>query len=114
MYTTTAPLLEVAPYTTFCILLLMVASTIYLRSQILRYTEKKLPHCFTKFRLYEEQQDETTSLALYNYISSNAFAQTNDPVFIDMCKRYIRWGQLFILFFVIAIVDIGLIEYLFR
>ncbi len=87
----------------------MVFATVYLRSSILRYTEKNLPHCFTEFNLYEEQQEDTTSLSLYRYIMSNAFEQTNDPVFIAMCQRYIRWGQLFILFFAAAIVDIGFI-----
>lgn len=84
----------------------MVFSTLYLRSQILKYAEKNLPQCFTEFKLYEEQQEDTTSLALYRYIMSNTFLQTNDPVFIALCKRYIRWGQLFILFFVTAIADI--------
>lgn len=113
MYNVSPPLFGIAPYTTFLILLLMVVATIYLRRLILRYTEKKLPHCFSEFRLYEEQHEETTSLALYHYITSNSFAHTNDPVFIDMCKRYIRWGQLFILFFVAAIVDMSIIRYLF-
>ena len=113
MYTINAPLFEIAPYATFSILLLMVFSTVYLRRLILDYTEKKLPHCFTAFKLYEEQQEETTTLALYRYIMSNTFQQTNDAVFIAMCRRYIRWGQLFILFFFVAIVDIGFICYVF-
>lgn len=106
----TTSLFEIAPYATFCILLLVVFSTSYLRNLILNYTEKNLPHCFTEFKLYEEQQDNTTSQALYHYIISNTFEQTNDPVFIALCQRYIRWGQLFILFFFIAIVDIGFIN----
>lgn len=105
----TTPLFEIAPYATFCILLLIILATIYLRSSILSYTEKNLPHSFSEFKLHEEHQEETTSLALYHYIMSNAFEQSNDPVFIAMCKRYIRWGQLFILFFVIAVMDISLI-----
>ncbi|WP_331351078.1 hypothetical protein [Cellvibrio sp. UBA7671] len=113
MYNFTTPLLEVAPYATFCILLLMVFSTLYLRSQILKYAEKNLPQCFTEFKLYEEQQEDTTSLALYRYIMSNTFLQTNDPVFIALCQRYIRWGQLFILFFVAAIADIDFINAFF-
>jgi len=91
----------------------MVFSTAYLRSSILNYAEKKLPHCFINFKLYEEQQDDTTSLALYRYIMSQSFAQTNDPIFIALCQRYIRWGQLFILFFVVSIVDIGIIYQIF-
>lgn len=109
MYNFTTPLLEIVPHATFGILLLMVFSTIYLRSLILRYAEKKLPGSFSEFKLYEEKQDETTTLALHSYITSNNFVQTQDPVFIAMCQRYIRWGQLFILFFVIAIVDVGFI-----
>lgn len=88
----------------------MIFPTIYLRSLILIYARKNLPTCFSEFKLYEEQQDDTTSQALYRYIRSNAFQQTNDPFFIALCKRYIRWGQMFILFFVAAIVDIGSIE----
>lgn len=88
----------------------MVFSTLHLRSVILHYAQKNLPQCFAEFKLYEEQQDNTTSLALYHYIMSNSFEQTNDPVFIALCQRYIRWGQLFILFFVAAIVDISIIE----
>ncbi len=88
----------------------MVFSTLYLRSMILHYAQKNLPQCFAEFKLYEEQQDNTTSLALYHYIMSNSFEQTNDPVFIALCQRYIRWGQLFILFFVAAIVDIGFLK----
>lgn len=110
VYNFTTPLFEIAPYATFCILLLMVFSTLYLRSLILNYAEKNLPHCFTEFKLYEEQQEDTTSLALYRYIMSNSFEQSNDPVFIAMCQRYIRWGQLFILSFVFAIVDISFIN----
>lgn len=87
----------------------MISSTIYLRRLILDYAAKNLPHCFTEFKLYEEQQDDTTSLALYRYIMSHAFVQTNDPMFIALCQRYIRWGQLFILFFVAAIIDFGFI-----
>lgn len=102
-------LFEIAPYATFCILLLIVVATVYLRFSILSYTEKNLPHSFTEFKLHEEHQEETTSLALYHYIMSNTFEQSNDPVFIAMCKRYIRWGQLFILFFVVAIVDSSVI-----
>jgi hypothetical protein len=44
---------------------------------------------------------------------SNTFLQTNDPVFIALCQRYIRWGQLFILFFVAAIADIDFINAFF-
>lgn len=110
MYNFTTPLFEMAPYATFCILLLMVFSTAYLRSAILHYAEKNLPQYFTECKLYEEQQDNTTSLALYRYIMSNGFEQTNDPVFIAMCQRYIRWGQLFILFFCIAIMDVSFIQ----
>lgn len=90
----------------------MVFPTLYLRSQILKYAEKNLPHSFTEFKLYEEQQEDTTSLALYHYIMSNTFQQTNDPVFIALCQRYIRWGQLFILFFVAAVVDNGFIHHI--
>jgi len=107
VYNLTTPLFEIAPYATFCILLLMIFSTIHLRRLVLDYAEKNLPHCFTEFKLYEEQQDNTTSLALYHYIMSQAFVQTNDPMFIAMCKRYIRWGQLFILTFVVTVVDIS-------
>lgn len=85
----------------------MVFSTLYLRSMILNYAEKNLPHYFIEFKLYEEQQEDTTSLALYHYIMSHTFEQTNDPVFIALCQRYIRWGQLFILFFAMVIVDVG-------
>lgn len=110
MYNVNGPIFEIAPYATFSILLLMVLSTIYLRRLILNYTETKLPHCFTQFKLYEEHQEETTTLSLYRYIMSNTFQQTNDPVFIAMCRRYIRWSQLFILCFVVAaIVDISFI-----
>ncbi|MEN0036556.1 MAG: hypothetical protein AAGC78_05795 [Cellvibrio sp.] len=110
MHTFNTPIFEVAPYATFGILLLMVCSTAYLRRLILNYTQKKLPQCFNEFKLYEEDQDETSTLSLYRYITSNRFQQTNDPVFIGMCQRYMRWGQLFILFFVVAaIVDIGFI-----
>ncbi len=62
-----------------------------------------------EFKLHEEYQEDTTSLALYRYITSNAFAQSNDPRFIALCRRYIRWGQLFIVFFVLAIIDINVI-----
>lgn len=110
MYNFTTPLFEIAPYATFCVLLLMALSTLYLRSAILHYAEKNLPHCFTEFKLYEEQQEDTTSLALYRYIMSQSFAQTNDPMFIALCQRYIRWGQLFILFFFIAIMDSSFIH----
>ena len=88
----------------------MIFSTIHLRRLVLDYAEKNLPDCFAEFKLYEEQQDNTTSLALYRYIMSNTFQQTNDAVFIALCQRYLRWGQLFILFFVAAIVDISIIE----
>ncbi len=91
----------------------MIFPTLYLRSQILKYAEKNLPQCFTEFKLYEEQLEDTTSLALYRYIMSNTFQQTNDPVFIALCQRYIRWGQLFILFFVAAIADVGFINVFF-
>lgn len=90
----------------------MVLSTLHLRSEILHYAEKKLPQCFTEFKLYEEQQDNTTSLALYRYIMSQSFSQTNDPIFIALCQRYIRWGQLVILFFVAAIIDIDFINHM--
>lgn len=109
MYNSTTPLFELAPYATFGILLLVVFSTLYLRNQILKYAEKNLPQCFTEFKLYEEQQEDTTSLALYRYIMSNTFLQTNDPVFIALCQRYIRWGQIFILFFIAAIMDLSII-----
>lgn len=91
----------------------MVFATVHLRSRILTYAEKNLPQSFTKFKLYEEQQEDTASLALYRYIMSNTFQQTNDPIFIALCQRYIRWGQLFILFFVAAITDFGLIKFFF-
>lgn len=78
----------------------------YLRNLILNYARKNLPDYFSECKLYEEQQDDTTSLALYRYITSNAFQQTNDPVFIALCKRYIRWGQMFIITFTIAIADV--------
>ena len=109
VYNITIPLFEIAPYATFCILLLIIVATVYLRSAILNYTQKNLPHNFREFKLHEEHQAETKSLALYHYIMSNAFEQTNDPVFIAMCRRYIRWGQSFILFFVLAIVDLSVI-----
>jgi len=112
VYSINSPLSEIAPVATCSILLLIMFSTIYLRRLILSYSQTKLPHCFTEFKLYEEQQENTTSQALYSYIMSNAFEQSNDPDFIALCKRYIRWGQLFILFFVAAIVDIGSIYYL--
>lgn len=89
----------------------MIFPTLYLRNQILKYAEKNLPHSFTEFKLYEEQREDTTSLALYHYIMSNTFQQTNDPVFIALCQRYVRWGQLFILFFVAAVVDTGFIHH---
>ena len=107
MHYLTTSLFEIAPYTTFVILLLIVVSTIYLRNQILKCAEKNLPQYFTEFKLYEELQDSTTSLALYRFITSNSFAQTNDSAFIALCQRYIRWGQLFIVFFAIAIMDMG-------
>jgi len=88
----------------------MVFATGHLRSRILTYAEKNLPHSFTEFKLYEEQEEDTASLALYRYIMSNTFQQTNDPIFIALCQRYVRWGQLFILFFVTAIMDISIIE----
>lgn len=88
----------------------MIFPTLYLRSKILKYAEKNLPQCFTEFKLYEEQLDDTTSLALYRYVMSNTFQQTNDPVFIALCQRYVRWAQLFILFFVATIMDISIIE----
>lgn len=106
MHYLTTSLFEIAPYATFCILLLIVVSTVYLRNLILKCAEQNLPQYFTEFKLYEELQDNTTSLALYRFITSNSFAQTNDPTFIALCQRYIRWGQLFIVFFVIAILDI--------
>jgi hypothetical protein len=109
VYKFTTPLFEIAPYETFCILLLIIFSTIYLRRLILNYAEKNLPHCFTEFNLNEEQQEDTASLALYRYIMSNTFEQTRDPIFIAMCKRYIRWGQLFIVSFAIALIDIEII-----
>ncbi|HEY0892529.1 hypothetical protein [Cellvibrio fibrivorans] len=107
MYIFSTPVFEIAPYATFCILLLMVVCTIYLRNRILAYAQKNLHDCFSEFKLYEELQDDTTSLALYCYITSNAFQQTNDPVFIALCKRYIRWGQMFIITFVVAVADVG-------
>jgi hypothetical protein len=106
MHYLTTSLFEIASYATFCILLLIVVSTVYLRNLILMRAQNNLPQCFTKFKLYEELQENTTSLALYRFITSNSFAQTNDPTFIARCQRYIRWGQLFILFFVITILDI--------
>ena len=109
----TTPLFETAPYATFGILLLMVVSIAYLRSLILSYTEKNRPHQFAEFKLHEEQQEDTASQALYNYITTQSFAHTKDPILIGMCQRYIRWGQLFILFFVVAIVDIGFIYHAF-
>ena len=107
MHHLTTSLFEIAPYATFCILLLIVVSTVYLRNLILKSAEKNLPHCFTEFKLYEELQENTTSLALYHFIMSNRFVQTNDSAFIALCQRYIRWGQLFIIFFVFAVLDIA-------
>lgn len=105
MYNASTLLLDIAPYASCGILLLIIVATVYLRSAILRYSEKNLPHSFQQFKLREERQDGTTSLALYHFIMSNAFEQTHDPVFIALCRRYIRWSQLFIVFFVIAIID---------
>lgn len=114
MYTFNTPIFEIAPYATLSILLLMVCSTAYLRHAILNYIQKKFPQFFAEFKLHEEKQEETSTLSLYRYITSNSFQQTNDPVFIGMCRRYMRWGQLFILFFVVAaIVDIGFIFHAF-
>ena len=109
MHYLTTSLFEIAPYTTFVILLLIVVSTIYLRNQILKCAEKNLPQYFTEFKLYEELQDNTTSLALYRFITSRSFVQTNDPTFIALCRRYICWGQLFIIFFALAVVDVAAI-----
>ncbi|HSC68104.1 MAG TPA: hypothetical protein VLC79_10455 [Cellvibrio sp.] len=102
------PLFEIAPYATFCILLLIAITIAYLRIAILGYCEKNLPDCFTAFRLYEEHHEPATSLALYQYLISNSFEQSKDTVFIALCRRYIRWGHFFIIFFIVATIDINL------
>ena len=111
MYIFNAPIFEVVPYATFSILFLLIISLIYLRKLILNYSEKKLPHTFVEFKLYEEKQDEPETLSLYHYINSKSFEKTNDPFFIDICRRYIRWGQLFIISFAAALADICFIVY---
>ena len=92
-----------------CILLLIIGATVYLRCAILRYTEKKLSHNFVEFKLHEERQEDTNTLALYHYIMSNAFVQSNDPFYIALCRRYIRWSQLFTVFFILAMADMNFI-----
>lgn len=96
---------EIAPYATFSILFLIVITTAYLRSVILGYAEKHFPAIFTEFGLHEETDSDTSTLALYRYILSGAFKKTDDPIFIALCNRYIRWGQFFIISFVLALVD---------
>tara|TARA_R100000656_G_C3919075_1_gene122450 strand:+ start:458 stop:793 length:336 start_codon:yes stop_codon:yes gene_type:complete len=104
---------ETAPYTIFSILLLMVIATVYLRSLILGYAEKHFPDIFIEFKLYEEHEDDTSTLSLYRYIMSRSFEKTNDPIFIAMCNRYMRWGQSFVVSFVIVIIDIDVIYKIF-
>lgn len=106
-----APVFEIVPYATFSILFLLIISTVYLRKLILSYSEKKLPRTFVEFKLYEEKQNAPNTLSLYKYIDSKSFEKTNDPFFISICHRYIRWGQLFIISFAVALADIGFIIY---
>lgn len=109
MYTFNTAIFEVAPYATFGILFLLIVSAAYLRRQILNYSEQKHPTAFNQFKLYEERQDEPETLSLYNYIHSKSFEQTDDPFFIGICRRYIRWGQLFIISFAVIIADISFV-----
>lgn len=104
---------ESAPYSVFSILLLIIIATVYLRSLILGYAEKHFPDVFIQFKLYEENEDETSTLTLYRYIMSRSFEKTNDPVFIAMCNRYVRWGQSFVVSFIIAIIDLDYIYKMF-
>lgn len=100
---------EIAPYTTFSILLLIVISIAHLRGLILNYAEKNFSTIFIERNLHEENENDTSTLALYRYIASRSFEQTNDPLFIVMCNRYIWWAQLFIMAFVIVLIDIDFI-----
>ena len=99
-------ILEIAPYTTFSILLLIVISTVYLRGLILGYAKNNFPHVFIEFNLHEENEADASTLSLHRYIMSKSFENTNDPIFIAMCHRYVRWAQLFIVAFVIVLINL--------
>lgn len=105
---------EIAPYATFGILFLMVISIAYLRMSILGYTEKKFPDVFVAFKLYEEKVEDTFTLSLFSYIKSRSFENTYDPIFIAMCNRYIRWAQLFVISFMVVLIDIDFIFDFYR
>ena len=100
---------EAAPYTTFCMLTLMIVPIMSLRRSVLDYAEANLPELFLEFNLQHENTDLPTEPCLFNFLNSDACTRTHDPIFIALCRRLIRWIYFFMIACALVLIDVDTI-----